>query len=116
MDPGEQRVRLVWRRDNENIGYIDYDQISKRLDIKGFDDFDLSSDQVVTITSPRIQLLGDVEIDGEIRHWGGKKLTFMDNDMTPYGTQTRNYWPFNYPMVPYQLGAGSSYAEPREYK
>jgi len=116
MDPGEQRVRLIWRIDNETAGQIEWDRISKTLDIKGFDDLNITADNVVTVTAPRIQMLGDLEVDGEIRHWGGKKLTFMDNDMTPYGTQTRNYWPYDRPMAPYQIGAGANYVGTREYK
>lgn len=116
LDPGEQRVRLVYRKDNENLGVLDFDIISKRLEIKGLDDIDIISDADISIQAPRIALLGDVEVNGEIKQWGGKKLTFMDNDMEPYGTQTRNYWPYDTPIAPYQLGSGGNYVEPREYK
>ena len=116
MDPGEKYMRLIYMEEDEIKGLIEFDLISNRIEIKGLDDISIISDQSITMESPRILLLGDVEVDGEIKHWGGDKLTFMDNDMEPYGTQTRNYWPYDLPMAPYHLGSASKFNETKEYK
>jgi hypothetical protein len=101
LDEGEQRVRIIYIEQGENIGSITFDASSRALDIQGIERTRIFASEDIVLSSPKVRILGDIDIEGEIRHMGGKKFTFLDNDMEPYGSQTRNYWPFRESTNPY---------------
>lgn len=101
LDPGEEKAQMVWVEDGVEVGHIKFDKLRRRLDVKGLDHTAIESDEDIILTAPRIKFLGDVEIEGEVKHFGGKKMVFMDNDMEPYGSQFRNWWPYDNRLSPY---------------
>ena len=113
LDEGEQRVRIVYMEDGLAIGQIDFDAVAKTLDIQGIERTRITADEDIVLTAPKVKIYGDLDVEGEIRHLGGKKFTFLDNDMEPYGSQTRNFWthreaypqPYSDPKVPKQFNA-----------
>jgi hypothetical protein len=113
LNPGEDKVKIIWVEDGAEIGYIEFDGVSRRLNIKGLDFATVTADKAVTLEAPEIKLVGDVEVDGEIKHFGGKKLSFMDNDMEPYGSQAQNWWASD---DPYQDEWGENHPVTQGYK
>lgn len=101
LDEAESRMRLLYMEGGTERGHITFDLISRRIDIQGLDRIHLKSDKDVILETGKVVVRGDLEVQGEIFHTNGDKLTFFDNDTSPYGTPTRNYWPADEPIVPY---------------
>lgn len=101
LDEGEQRVRILYMEQGEEVGSITFDAAGRHLEIQGIERTRIFASEDIVLSSPKVRILGDVDIEGEIRHMGGKKFTFLGNDMEPYGSQTRNYWPFRESTNPY---------------
>ncbi len=92
MDEGEQRLRVLYLEAGNVVGELTFDAVSRRIDLRGLDHVQVASDTAIELEAPQIRIRGDLEVDGEIRHIGGDKLTFMDNDTDPYGSPMRNFW------------------------
>jgi len=93
LDPGEDRIKLLYRENSEDLGYIIFDRVGRRLDIVGMQSLAISSTEEVAITAPKIKLTGDIDIEGEVSYFGNQKSVFIDADMEPCGTPFRNYIP-----------------------
>jgi len=92
LDEGQGRLRIIYMDAGVEIGSITIDIVSRRLDIHGIEHFHLTSSEEILLEAPRVRVCGDLDVEGEIRHLGGKKLTFIDNDTDPYDSQARNFW------------------------
>lgn len=92
LDHGEKRVRILQLTNDIVTGEITFDVAAQKLDIRGIKRTQITAEEEVTIEAAKIRVLGDLDVEGEIRHLGGKKLTFLENDNEPYGSQTRNFW------------------------
>jgi len=92
LDEGEQRLRILFLEAGVTTGELTFDAVSNRIDLRGLDHVQIESDRAIQLEAPQIRIRGDLEIDGEIRHIGGDKMTFVDNDTTPYDSQMRNFW------------------------
>jgi hypothetical protein len=92
LDEGEQRLRVLYIEDGTTIGEITFDAVSKRIDIQGLEHIRLQTDSRIDLEAPEIRIKGDVEIDGELRHRGGERLLFIDNDNSPHDSPMRNAW------------------------
>jgi phage baseplate assembly protein gpV len=100
MDESEQRVRVIYKEGGEEVGAFEFDAISQTLSIVGMPQTRVTADSDITLEAPKVRIVGDLDVDGEIRHIGGKKYTFLENDLEPYGAPTRNYWPHSDTNIP----------------
>jgi hypothetical protein len=101
LDEGEQRVRIIYLEEGTAVGQLEFDAIAKTLDITGLKNTRISADEDITLTAPKVRILGNLDVEGEIRHLGGEKFTFIDNDNDPYGAPTRNLWTHREPNIPW---------------
>jgi hypothetical protein len=92
LDEGERRLRILYLEAGSVVGELIFDAVSNRIDIRGLDHIQIQSDSTIQLEAPQIRIRGDLEVEGEIRHIGGNKLTFVDNDTSPYNSPTRNFW------------------------
>ncbi len=91
MEHGKRRLRIAYMDGDLAEGYIEFDALSQQLSIVGMSNIQITSDVDITLEAPTVRIKGDVDIDGEIRHLGGKKIVFMDNDTDPYSSQFVNF-------------------------
>lgn len=92
LDQGQGRLRVVYLDGGTEVGAITFDVVARRLDIHGIERMHITSSEEIMLEAPSIRIRGDLEVDGEIRHLGGEKFTFLDNDTAPYDSQMRNFW------------------------
>lgn len=121
LDRGEQRMRLCYKDGGQTAAEFVLDKIGHRLDIRGNDvhGMHMEASELMTLTAGRIKITGDVDIEGEVRHFGDTKVSFMEMDMEPYGTAFRNWWPYDARMTPYtedHTKWGQSWERTREYR
>jgi hypothetical protein len=100
LDEGERRVRLIYKEDGVVTGQLEFDAVAKTINLEGLEHIHLDCDTDIVLTAPKVKILGDLDVEGEIRHLGGEKFVFIDNDMEPYGSQFRNHWTHKLPNVP----------------
>lgn len=100
LDEGEQRVRILYLEGGTVTGQIEFDAVAKTLDIQGIERTRIFADEDIVLEAPKVKIYGDLDVEGEIRHLGGKKFVFIDNDTGPYGSQTRNLWTHRTPTIP----------------
>lgn len=100
LDEGEQRVRVIYVEDDSVVGHITFDAVANTLDIQGIERTRIFADEDIVLTTPRVKIYGDLDVEGDIRHLGGGKFTYLDNDTEPYGSPTRNFWTHKEPNVP----------------
>lgn len=101
LDEGEQRVRIIYLEGGTAVGQLEFDAISKTLNINGLESTRITADTDIELTAPKVRIIGNLDVEGEIRHLGGEKFTFLDNENDPYGAPTRNYWTHNEPTIPW---------------
>jgi len=93
LDPGEDRIKLLYREEGEDLGYILFDRVGRKLDIVGMQSMSISSTEEIDIRAPKIKLTGDIDIEGEVSYFGNQKSVFIEADMEPCATPFRNYIP-----------------------
>ena len=100
LDEGERRVRLIYKEDGVVIGQLEFDAVAKTINLAGLDHIHLDCDRDIVLTAPKVKIYGDLDVEGEIRHLGGEKFVFIDNNTEPYGSQFRNHWTHKEPRIP----------------
>lgn len=100
LDEGERRVRLIYKEDGVVTGQLEFDAIAKTINLEGLEHIHLNCDTDIVLTAPKVKIHGDLDVEGEIRHLGGEKFVFIDNNMEPYGSQFRNHWTHKLPNIP----------------
>jgi phage baseplate assembly protein gpV len=90
LDEGEQQLRILYIEAGTVTGRLTFDAVSNRIDLEGLEHVQIKTDRAIELEAPQIRIRGDLEVEGEIRHIGGDRMTFVDNHSTG---QTRNFWP-----------------------
>ena len=100
LDEGERRVRLIYKENGVVTGQLEFDAVAKTINLEGLEHIHLNCDTDIVLTAPKVKILGDLDVEGEIRHLGGEKFVFIDNDTGPCGSQFRNHWTHKLPNIP----------------
>lgn len=69
LDPGEKRLQILYTEDGVEKGALTFDLVAQKLQVKGLDNLSLVSDQSVSIAAQRVEIDGDLDVNGDIRHW-----------------------------------------------